>query len=90
MKEQEITKRAALIAEALIGTDGMDSVDVLGEGLNIAFKSGKCTHAPIIPIWYVANLVSEVNGQKGIVTIKKDGSMSFTIQAGKEKKMHIE
>ena len=89
MEEQEITKRAALIAEALVGTDGMDSVDVLGEGLNIAFKSGKCTHAPIIPIWYVANLVSEANGQRGIVTIKKDGSVSFAIQAGKEKKMSI-
>ena len=89
MEEQEITKRAALIAEALIGTDGMDSVDVLGEGLNIAFESGKCTHAPIIPIWWVAKIVSETNGQKGVVSIKKDGSVSFTIQAGKEKKMSI-
>lgn len=89
MKEEEITKRAALIAEALVGTDGMDSVDVLGEGLRIAFKSGKCTHAPIIPIWYVAKLVSETNGQKGVVSIKQDGSVSFTIQAGKEKKMSI-
>jgi hypothetical protein len=88
MKE-EITKRAALIAEALVGTDGKDSVDVLGEGLAIALKSGKCTHAPIVPIWYIAKLVSETNGQKGVVSIKKDGNVSFTIQAGKEKKMSI-
>lgn len=89
MEKQEIAKRAALIAEALIGTDSMDAVDVLGNGLNIAYDSGRCKHAPIIPMWYVAKFVSATNGDKGIVKVNKDGSVSFEIRAGKEKKLSI-
>jgi len=67
----------------------MTAIEILGEGLNIALKSERCQFAPLIPIWYIAKLVSGMNGEKGIVKINKDGSVSFEIQAGREKKMSI-
>ena len=89
MNEVDKSTRAALIAEAIVGAEEKDALDIIGEGLSIAAKSGKCDFAPILPIWYIAKLVSECNGEKATVKIKKDGGVQFTIQSGKEKKMEI-
>ena len=77
--------------KAFDGCEVMEAVDVLGTACTESSQQGqkigdkqKMLHA-FVPIYYIAKLVNEIHGRKGIVAIKDDGDVSFTIEAGKDK-----
>ena len=86
MTEQEIEKRATVVAEQFAGCEVMEAVDVLGEALNIASKK-EPLHIGI-PVFYIGKLIEEMHGRSALIRIEDDGHLSFSIGAdGVEQKL---
>lgn len=95
MKEEQMKPIVEKIVEAFDGIEIADAIDIYGTALSIISKHGQETHDlnkmqyAMLPMYHVARLVSECHGRDGIIHIKDDGSISFTIQAGKNKKLEV-
>ena len=87
MKEEELQERADKVAAAIEGLDVMEAVDVIGKGCMISANKDPM-HA-LINIYIIGKMIQECNAEKAVVKIKRDGSLSFEIIAGKEKKLSI-
>lgn len=87
MKPEELQERAEKVAAAIEGLEVMDAVDVIGQGCMISAKKDQ-THA-LINIYIIGKMIEECHAEKAVIKIKKDGSLSFEIIAGKEKKLSI-
>lgn len=87
MKEEELQYRAEKVAAAIEGLEVMDAVDVIGKAINISSKKDKA-HA-LINIYAIGKMIESMHAEKGVIKIKRDGSLSFEIIAGKEKKLSI-
>lgn len=86
MKEEEITRRAEIVAAQFDGCEIMEAVDVLGESLVIASKKDPLHIG--IAIYYIGKLIEEVHGRSALVKINDDGSLSFSLGAnGVEQKI---
>lgn len=75
------------MAAAIEGLEVMDAVEVVGTAINISAKKDQ-THA-LINIYAIGKMIVECNAEKAVIKINKDGSLSFEIIAGKEKKLSI-
>lgn len=80
MIESILQERAEKVAELINGTDLMEAVNIIGEGIQISTRNGNDLHA-LIYIYGVACFVNRLNGRKGIIRIKGDGRVSFTVEA---------
>lgn len=87
MKDEELQERADKVAAAIEGLEVMEAVDVIGKGCMISSKKDQ-THA-LINIYIIGKMIEECHAEKAVVKIKRDGSLSFQIIAGKEKKLSI-
>lgn len=87
MKGEELQYRAEKVAAAIDELEVMDAVDVIGKGCMISAKKDQ-THA-LINIYIIGKMIEECHAGKAVVKINKDGSLSFDIVAGKEKKISI-
>ena len=87
MKEEELQYRAEEVAAAIDGLEVMDAVDVIGTAINISSKKDKA-HA-LINIYAIGRMIESMHGEKAVIKINKDGSLSFEVSAGKEKKLSI-
>ena len=87
MKTEELQERAEKVAAAIEGLEVMEAVDVIGKGCMISSKKDQ-THA-LINIYIIGKMIEECNAEKAVFKIKRDGSLSFEIIAGKEKKLSI-
>ena len=87
MKEEELQERAEKVAAAIEGLEVMDAVEVIGKGCMISAKKDP-THA-LINIYIIGKMIGECRGEKAVFKIKRDGSLSFEIIAGNEKKLSI-
>lgn len=87
MKEEELQYRAEKVAAAIEGLEVMDAVDVIGTAINISGKKDN-QHA-LINIYIIGKMIKECHAEKAVIKINKDGSLSFEIIAGKEKKLSI-
>ncbi len=91
METEEITRRAAMVADAIDQLDLLDAVAVFATGCNESVKRGGSnneTHC-LVGVYFIAQIVNNVHGCKGIIEIRDDGSVAFTIQAGKEKLLKV-
>lgn len=87
MKAEELQERAEKVAAAIEGLEVMDAVEVVGTAINISRKKNN-QHA-LINIYAIGKMIESVHAEKAVVKINKDGSLSFEIIAGKEKKLSI-
>ena len=87
MTPEELQYRAEEVAAAIEGLEVMDAVDVIGTAVNISAKKDQ-THA-LINIYIIGKMIEECHAEKAVIKIKRDGSLSFEIIAGKEKKLSI-
>lgn len=87
MKAEELQERAEKVAAAIEGLEVMEAVDVIGKGCMISAKKDQ-THA-LINIYIIGKMIAECHAEKAVFKIKRDGSLSFEIIAGKEKKLSI-
>ena len=87
MKDEELQERADKVAAAIEGLRVMDAVEVIGKGCMISSKKDQ-THA-LINIYIIGKMIEECHAEKAVFKIKRDGSLSFEIIAGKEKKLSI-
>jgi len=86
MKEEELDKRAAVIAEQFAGCEMSEAVDVLGTALILAAKKNNVHIA--IPIYHIGKLIEEMHGRSALIKIEDDGHLSFSIGAnGVEQKL---
>ena len=88
MTEEQKQERAEIVAQSIGGIEVMDAVDIIGMACNACFNKGDKLHVAI-PFYHIAKLVSEANGEKGVVKINKDGSVSFSIHAGNKKILSV-
>ena len=88
LNQEEILKRANIVADAIDGLEIMDAIDVFGHAQNISVRKGNQIHCLLL-VYCIAKMVNAVHGEQGIVKIKKDGSVSFVIKAGKDKKLEV-
>ena len=87
MKDEELQYRAEKVAAAIEGLEVMGAVEVVGTAINISAKKDQ-THA-LINIYIIGKMIEECHADKAVIKIKRDGSLSFKIIAGKEKKLSI-
>lgn len=80
-------EKAEKVAAAIEGLEVMDAVDVIGKGCMISAKKDQ-THT-LINIYIIGKMIEECRAEKAVIKIKRDGSLSFEIIAGKEKKLSI-
>lgn len=91
MSEEQKKVLGDKIVEIIRDLEVKDALDVIGGAFNAVSKEGQKEgnlnkmQFCMIPMYYIAKLVSECHGRDGIVHIKDDGSVSFTIQAGNVK-----
>ena len=78
--DQELEALAAKVAEVLDGLELMEAVYVIGTAFNISSGKGNKTH-PLIDIYMIAKMVSEIKGRQGIVQINDDGTVSFVVKS---------
>ena len=67
MKEEELDKRAAIIAEQFAGCGMSDAVDILGTALVLAAKKNNVHIA--IPIYHIGKLIEEMHGRSALIKI---------------------
>ncbi len=91
METEEIIRRAAMVADAIDNLELLDAVEVFAKGLNLSTDRGGGNNEIhcLVGVYYIAQIVNSTHGRKGIIEIRDDGSVAFTIQAGKEKLMKI-
>ena len=87
MKAEELLERAEKVAAAIEGLEVMNAVYIIGQGCMISAKKDQ-THA-LINIYIIGKMIEECHAEKAVIKIKRDGSLSFEIIAGKEKKLSI-
>ena len=81
MKQEEKTQLAEQVAEIICGLEVRDAIDVIGQAQSIAAKSN--SQYSLISIYVIADMVAAMNGEKAIIALTKDGSVSFDIKAKK-------
>lgn len=87
MIDEELQYRAEEVAAAIEGLEVMDAVEVVGTAINISSKKDKA-HA-LINIYTTGKMIESMHAEKAVIKINRDGSLSFEIIAGKEKKLSI-
>lgn len=95
MNKQDKDLRAEKVLELIRDCEVMDAVDIFGKAINKSSKEGtakndirQMSHA-MIPMYYIATLVNECHGREAVVRINDDGSVSFTIKAGRKNMLKV-
>ena len=73
------SKLAQDIANIICNLPIRDAIDVIGEMENICAKVNP--QYSLISIYIIAEMISEMNGEKATITIEQDGRVNFTIDA---------